>query len=222
MGQGTRSLYIFDLRRLREQLADLGLDWDLPPYPPAKPEELNPVLAPRLQVELIDAEWTVSREKMLEYDSRQAAKRLSESPTDAEAHFRLGAYLLHVGKPDEAYKHLSRAIEIRPDMDEALHPLALAAGRLGRCDEAVAWASACLKKCPFESGVRDIRGQVRMLQKRHAEAVEDFSFLVATYPGAPYPYEQRATCYEALGKHDLARADRAQSDKVAGRRRKDR
>src|SRR5438105_3316980 len=28
------ALRIWDLRQIREQLADMGLDWDLPPYPP--------------------------------------------------------------------------------------------------------------------------------------------------------------------------------------------
>jgi WD40 repeat protein len=31
------SLHIYDLRSIREQLAQRGLDWDLPPYPPAAP-----------------------------------------------------------------------------------------------------------------------------------------------------------------------------------------
>jgi hypothetical protein len=32
---GTFSLEVWDLPRVRQQLAGLGLDWDLPPYPPA-------------------------------------------------------------------------------------------------------------------------------------------------------------------------------------------
>jgi WD40 repeat protein len=34
-------IQLWDLRLLREELADLRLDWDLPPYPPAKTE--NPI-----------------------------------------------------------------------------------------------------------------------------------------------------------------------------------
>jgi serine/threonine-protein kinase len=44
-------LHVFDLRRIREQLAELGLDW----APPARAEQTNPALAPPLQVERIDA-----------------------------------------------------------------------------------------------------------------------------------------------------------------------
>jgi hypothetical protein len=44
-GDETGTMYVFDLRRIREQLAGLGLDWDAPGYPPARPEETNPGLA---------------------------------------------------------------------------------------------------------------------------------------------------------------------------------
>ena len=30
-------IQIWDLRAIRERLADMGLDWDLPPYSPAEP-----------------------------------------------------------------------------------------------------------------------------------------------------------------------------------------
>lgn len=35
VGAETRALHVFDLRAIRLQLAELGLDWDRPPYPPA-------------------------------------------------------------------------------------------------------------------------------------------------------------------------------------------
>lgn len=41
---GSR-IHIWDLRAIREQLASMNLDWDLPPYPPApatdKPQPLR-------------------------------------------------------------------------------------------------------------------------------------------------------------------------------------
>jgi hypothetical protein len=43
-GDETRAIHIFDLRAIRRQLAEIGLDWDLPDYPPAPPT------APPLQV----------------------------------------------------------------------------------------------------------------------------------------------------------------------------
>ena len=61
-GAETGSLYVFDLRRIREQLAALGLDWpEVQPVLPARSGDDNPALAPTLQVELIDAEWATRR-----------------------------------------------------------------------------------------------------------------------------------------------------------------
>jgi hypothetical protein len=45
-------LGLWDLRRLRERLAALGLDWDLPAYPPS--EHASP-LVDAMQVEILAA-----------------------------------------------------------------------------------------------------------------------------------------------------------------------
>jgi hypothetical protein len=42
-----KGIYVWDLRRIREQLAGLGLDWEAPPYPPAAPRP------PTLRVEIV-------------------------------------------------------------------------------------------------------------------------------------------------------------------------
>ena len=33
--EGREALHLWDLRYIREELTKMGLDWDLPPYPPA-------------------------------------------------------------------------------------------------------------------------------------------------------------------------------------------
>jgi serine/threonine protein kinase/WD40 repeat protein/Tfp pilus assembly protein PilF len=45
---------LWDLRLLRQQLADVGLDWDRPPYPPANAETPKPI---QINVERGDAVW---------------------------------------------------------------------------------------------------------------------------------------------------------------------
>jgi WD40 repeat protein len=47
-----QQIALWDLRRLRQELAALDLDWEMPPYPPAQPDA-NP--APPLKVEVIPA-----------------------------------------------------------------------------------------------------------------------------------------------------------------------
>jgi serine/threonine protein kinase/WD40 repeat protein/tetratricopeptide (TPR) repeat protein len=44
VGVDTQALHIWDLRAVREQLAELGLDWDPPRYPPAAQEQITPPL----------------------------------------------------------------------------------------------------------------------------------------------------------------------------------
>jgi hypothetical protein len=42
-GHDTQALHLFDLRALRAQLAELGLDWDAPPLPAAAPAPREPL-----------------------------------------------------------------------------------------------------------------------------------------------------------------------------------
>jgi tetratricopeptide (TPR) repeat protein len=216
VGQGGGSLYVFDLRRIRAPLAELGLDWDAPAYPPAKPEETNPALAPRLRVELVGAEWAATAVQMAEYESRRAAADLSLNPFDAEAHYRLGTRLLDAGRPGPAAAHLTAALTLRPDLEEALYPRALAAFHQGRWAAAAAHATRCLEKCAFDSKVRLLRARARVAQQRYREAAADFSAVLAVYSRDPGLYAERARCYEALGKRELAEADRDRFRKAGG------
>jgi WD40 repeat protein len=45
---------VWDLRKIREGLKELGLDWDAPPYPPAKTPVLKGLPVPPLEVEVIE------------------------------------------------------------------------------------------------------------------------------------------------------------------------
>jgi serine/threonine protein kinase/WD40 repeat protein len=51
IGADSQALHIFDLRAIRAQLAELGLDWNQPPLPPAPPADAEPL---RIEVELGD------------------------------------------------------------------------------------------------------------------------------------------------------------------------
>jgi serine/threonine protein kinase/WD40 repeat protein len=44
IGVETQALHLWDLRAVREQLAKLDLDWELPPYPPAAQKQVTPPL----------------------------------------------------------------------------------------------------------------------------------------------------------------------------------
>jgi serine/threonine protein kinase/WD40 repeat protein/tetratricopeptide (TPR) repeat protein len=207
-GEETGALYVYDLRRLRTGLADLGLDWNLLPYPPAKPEEANPALAPRLHVEIVDADWATSREKMSEYSRRDAVARLFFNPLDADIHYRLGTLLLEAGRIQDAHAHLTAALALQPGMDTAYRLRGETAVRLGRWDDAVADLTRYLDRYPDDGLTRLRRADFQRARKHHAEAVADLTVVIQAAPFTASLYESRAACYEALGKADLVRADR--------------
>jgi eukaryotic-like serine/threonine-protein kinase len=80
----SQSIHVWDLRAIREQLVKMGLDWDLPSYPPA-PEITKPGPL-RIQVELGDPTQLLRDQ---EETTRQAIERyrraLVANPNNAKA-----------------------------------------------------------------------------------------------------------------------------------------
>jgi WD40 repeat protein/tetratricopeptide (TPR) repeat protein len=216
-GGETGSLYVFDLRRIREQLAELGLDWaEAQPTLSVRARDDNSALVPALQVELIDAEWATSYEKMNQYEGQHAVARLYFKPFDPDAHCRLGQSLSVAGQFSEAYAHLSAALAFAPDLTEALSTRAQVAWRLKRWDDAAADASRFLAKVPFDNQMRLLRARSNKERKHYEEAVADYTVLRTAYPGIAVFCDERAECYQALGKAALAKADRDQAPKLGG------
>jgi serine/threonine protein kinase/WD40 repeat protein/tetratricopeptide (TPR) repeat protein len=97
---------VWDLRRIREQLAGAGLDWDRPAYPPAPPPgDVKPVRgevdeALFRQVQLDDAAIVALR------------KAVERQPDDAGLHAWLGAAFTAKAKWDEAAAEYGKAIEL--------------------------------------------------------------------------------------------------------------
>jgi WD40 repeat protein len=91
-----KTLLVWDLRRIRDQLVSMGLDWDAPPYPVASAasEASGPVPPPR-PVRVIG--------EVIEPQARRAAelaemnRRLAANPNDADALIHRG-WLFHQQK----------------------------------------------------------------------------------------------------------------------------
>jgi WD40 repeat protein/tetratricopeptide (TPR) repeat protein len=216
-GHESGTVYVFNLRRLREQLAELGLDWDSPRYRPEPPEVSNPAGAAPLHVELIGADVAANQLTMAEHDNRLAVARLFANPFDGEAHYRLGSRLLDAGKPEIADAHLGVALAFQPNLDTAHYLRAQAAFRLQRWEAAVEHATRYLEKCPFDRDARLLRVRANLiLQRQYAEGVADLTELLARYPTRPGLFELRARCHEKLGRHDQAKADRMEAIKLGG------
>jgi serine/threonine protein kinase/WD40 repeat protein/tetratricopeptide (TPR) repeat protein len=104
-----KTLYIWDLRLIRSQLAEMGLDWDPPPFLPA--EETN---TPALQVTI---------------DLGDSAKAIT--------HVNLGNTLVAQGKLDEALAEYEKAIKLDPKFALAQGQLGSTCAQLGRWDQAL-------------------------------------------------------------------------------------
>jgi WD40 repeat protein/tetratricopeptide (TPR) repeat protein len=210
----SQSIHVWDLQRIRAELAKLGLDWDALPFPSVQERDNNRVQAAPLRVELIHADWASDPRKMVAYESQQLVARLHANPFDGEAHYRLGDRLLTGGKAGQAHAHLTAALAFRPDLDAAFYARAVAAFRLKRWDDAAADVSRVLSRYPSDSDARLLRAEINHIQKRFDDAVADLTAAMQTDPGNWRLFELRAVCYEALGKPDLAKADRDNAIKV--------
>jgi tetratricopeptide (TPR) repeat protein len=217
IGAESGALYVFDLRRIREQLADLDLDWDAPPYPPRKPEEARPAVDAPLQVELIGAELAASRQKMSQYERQKAVAALFFNPFDADAHYRLGDLLVEAGHFRSAHAHLTAALAFRPDLESAYLLRAWAATRLHRWDEAAADATRFLEKCSYDTEARLLRADINLARKRYDESAADLTAAIGTNPQFAALYERRAECYDALGQTEKATADSKMALKLGSR-----
>ena len=142
-----RSLHVWDLRAIRKQLAKMGLDWDLPPYPPApKVDETQPL---RVRVELGDPDRLQrDREETARLRIEQKRRTIEANPKDPQACNDLAWTYLTAPEALRNWKAAlplaQRAVQLEPG---AMHrnTLGLAYYRAGRYREAVSTLEPNLK-----------------------------------------------------------------------------
>jgi WD40 repeat protein len=116
-GEGY-SLHVWDLRAIRAELAQRGLDWDLPEFPPADPVPPRPL---RIVVDRGDA--GMSPEQKTAYWQGHVAInsiRLVSQPFDAEAALRRGWAFANLGQNSSAADDYALALTMlatsRPEL----------------------------------------------------------------------------------------------------------
>jgi WD40 repeat protein len=133
------SLSVWDLRLIRQQLKELGLDWDWPDFPPAGPASRAPL---RVEVRTGDvARVTLTPEQK----ARQAIDRYSgevqANPDSARACNNLAwAYLTAPGSLRDVKAALplaEKAVRLEPKSAVYRNTLGAAYYRAGRCRDAV-------------------------------------------------------------------------------------
>ncbi len=177
-----KTALVWDMRRIRDQLARLGLDWDAPPYPTASAasDAPGPVLPPR-SVRVVG--------EVIETQARRGAelaemnRRLAANLDDAEALIHRG-WLFHLEKkwPD-AIADLERRLRLRPDDTDALFLLAQAYGQTNNLPGARTTLETYLARSSDDIEARVMKGQVSLRLGRLQEAAADFTKVLDADPG---------------------------------------
>jgi tetratricopeptide (TPR) repeat protein len=213
----SQSIHVWDLRAIREQLAKLELDWDLPPYPLA-PEVKKPQPL-RIQVELGDlAQLLRDREEITRQVIQQKRLALEAKPNNARACNDLAWAYLTAPEALRDWKAAlplaQKAVQLDPSSNHR-NTLGLAYYRAGRYREALA---------AFEANLKDQQDWVLAydlyflamshLQLGDSARARQFYDLAVRWSGthkealAPYLVELAAFHAEAAGLLGLAKPEK--------------
>jgi tetratricopeptide (TPR) repeat protein len=201
--------YTWDLRELRKQLAEFGLDWDATPFAPAPPSPpLGRYAIPRLTAKVIGADLATNAQARLRHVQAEAVFKLWLNPFDADANYRLGSSLVNTN-PKAAVVHLTFALVGRPGHEGALSTRALLALRQRWYADAAADADQALASGSGDPQTRFIRASALVKLNRHADAFADLNAVLVIYPQDWEALELRAECHRAMGSTDAAKTDGA-------------
>jgi Flp pilus assembly protein TadD len=102
--------------------------------------------------------------------------------TDGVELLNMGTTLLEEGRPTQAIFCYRRALELKPDDEEANFNLGVAHSRLGQLAEAERAYRASLEIFPEYSEARNNLGNVLTRQKRYTEAAAEFAEVLKVEP----------------------------------------
>jgi WD40 repeat protein len=165
----SRAIHVWDLRAIRAQLAEMDLDWDSPPLPPAPPPATEPL---QVQIDLGDFKKLAEVASLVRQANRSVRankhqdaltalrKAVQIAPSHAEAHNNL-AWLLLTGHrelrdPEQALSAARKAVELDRDQSTYLNTLGVALYRCGRFSEAVPVLERSLREGRGESDAFDL------------------------------------------------------------------
>jgi WD40 repeat protein/Flp pilus assembly protein TadD len=203
---GQKTALVWDLRRIRDQLAPMGLDWDAPPYPVASAasEASGPVPPPRpvrVVGEVIDPQARRTAE-MAEMN-----RRLVANSDDADALIHRGWLFNGQKQWPAAIADLERRLRFRPDDADACWILAEAYEEMGNLAGALTAFSRRLERAPEDRDARFHRGRLALYLARPDLAADDFTRILAAEPDLERARYRRAQALIRLGRHRQALAD---------------
>jgi WD40 repeat protein/tetratricopeptide (TPR) repeat protein len=153
ISEDGKAIHVWDLRQIRAQLAELGLDWDAPQYPPPAPAGN----AEPLRVTVVGLELAKDPRKMQEWEMQTFTGRLFINPFDAEAYFRRGRVYLVWEKLNKALAEFELAVALNPDHGPATVWRGVLHYRKGHWPQARADFSRALRHWPRDASILRLR-----------------------------------------------------------------
>ena len=201
-----KTALVWDLRRIRDQLAPLGLDWDAPPYPTAPDSNDAPgPIAPPRPVRVVG--------EVIEPKARRAQelaemnRRLDAKADDAEALIHRGWLFTQQKKWPEAIADLEQLLRLRPGDPDACWLLGEAYEKTSKPAGALVAFSRLLERAPEDHEARFRRGLIALALARPGLAADDFSRILAAEPDLERARYRRAQALIRLGRYRDALAD---------------
>src|SRR5262249_38924976 len=163
---------VWNLRAIRQQLKEMDLDWDLPPYPAPPSESTKP-----LRVQVLNAE-PLPPSKELDaqaYFERGLLHVQLRSYSKAAADFKRAGELDHARLPwEELVRAYSLVIERNPQDADAYHQRADARERMGQWKDAIADHSQAIERAPMHLPFLVCRGKAYLRMGENDKAAADF------------------------------------------------
>jgi Tfp pilus assembly protein PilF len=207
-GEEDRSVHVWDLRRIRRQLAELGLDWDAPPYAEPQPKAARPL---RVEVDLGDlAKFQVQANETLPQRVQRLTQAITVKPDDADLYRQRGIAYEGLGQHEKAITDLEKSLELLTEQAEVCNVLAwlYATGpdKLRDPGKAVLLGQRAVKLEPNEWTYHNTLGVAYFRKGQYKEAVTELETSLKGGAGRADAYDLffLARCHAKLG--DAAKA----------------
>lgn len=172
-----KGLRVWDLRLIRQELKEMGLDWDAPKLRPAR-ELGDPHAA--LSIKVItgtshyDRGVELARKRKLDEAVEELRLAIQLDPNGAAAYDDLGSVLYDQKKLDEAILAYKRSIELEPIRATAHNNLGCAMRTQGRLVEAIAYFKKAVELAPRYAQAHLNLGLALQAQGNLGEAIASF------------------------------------------------
>jgi WD40 repeat protein len=177
VGTSDPSVLLWDLRLVRRQLAELGLDWDAPPIPESVADRTNLAASRSLKVYYGPMtghveHYSVSPGPLV----KRYTERIKRNPDDSDAYHHRAHGFANLDRREEALADASRAILLRPE-DAHLYLLRaqLHARPPRKLEPAIDDLESALKLDPSDHPIRQLL----------AEYCNEFAWTLATNSPSP-------------------------------------